>query len=100
MNPPPVSSGAKKGIEMAKKHLQGEGDKSLCGIVPNNGFHPIGKVTCGACRHKSGAKPIENDGEPDWSRKCAACGQSPVVGATGMCGPCTFGESDTAFGNW
>ena len=38
--------------------------------------------------------------EPDWSGKCEVCGQSPTVPETGMCGPCTFGEADTAFGNW
>lgn len=38
--------------------------------------------------------------EKDWSRKCENCGQTPVVNATGLCGPCTFGESDTAHGNW
>jgi len=36
----------------------------------------------------------------DWSRKCEVCGQSPVVIETGLCGPCTFGEADTAGGNW
>lgn len=37
---------------------------------------------------------------PDWSGKCEVCGASPVVVETGMCGPCTFGEADTAGGNW
>ncbi len=38
--------------------------------------------------------------DPDWSRKCSVCEASPVVPVTGMCGPCTFGEADTAGGNW
>lgn len=38
--------------------------------------------------------------DPDWTGKCEVCGQSPVVPATGMCGPCTFGEAETATGNW
>jgi len=37
---------------------------------------------------------------PDWTRRCLVCGESPVVPATGMCGPCTFGEAGTAGGNW
>ena len=37
---------------------------------------------------------------PDWSRKCENCGATPVVPITGMCGPCTFGEAETANGNW
>jgi len=37
---------------------------------------------------------------PDWSGKCELCGEGPIVPATGMCGPCTFGEADTAAGNW
>lgn len=38
--------------------------------------------------------------EKDWSRKCEVCEATPVVNATGLCGPCTFGEADTAGGNW
>lgn len=38
--------------------------------------------------------------EPDWNGKCDVCGDSPILPATGMCGPCTFGEADTAGGNW
>jgi hypothetical protein len=40
------------------------------------------------------------DTEPDWGGTCEVCGESPIVPATGMCGPCTFGEADTAGGNW
>ena len=39
-------------------------------------------------------------GPPDWTRGCSACGDKPVVPQTGLCGPCTFGESITANGNW
>jgi hypothetical protein len=38
--------------------------------------------------------------EPDWSGECENCGASPIVPTTGMCGPCTFGDADTADGNW
>jgi hypothetical protein len=38
--------------------------------------------------------------EPDWEGCCSNCGASPIVKETGMCGPCTFGEADTAGGNW
>lgn len=37
---------------------------------------------------------------PDYESQCENCGESPVVPVTGMCGPCTFGEADTAHGNW
>lgn len=40
------------------------------------------------------------DAEPDWSRKCENCDASPIVPATGLCGPCTTGDSSTAGGNW
>ncbi len=36
----------------------------------------------------------------DWTRGCSNCAQRPVVNSTGMCGPCTFGEAETAGGNW
>lgn len=38
--------------------------------------------------------------EPDYTKKCEVCGATPIVPETGMCGPCTFGEADTAGGNW
>lgn len=38
--------------------------------------------------------------EPDWCGECEICGASPIVPATGMCGPCTFGEAETVNGNW
>jgi hypothetical protein len=53
--------------------------------------------------------PDDNKGEhenncpefqPDWTQDCDMCGEMPVVPITGMCGPCTFGEADTAGGNW
>jgi len=31
---------------------------------------------------------------------CMICGQNPTVGNTDLCGPCCFGEADTAGGNW
>ena len=36
----------------------------------------------------------------DWTRECEVCESTPVVNATGLCGPCTWGESETAGGNW
>lgn len=38
--------------------------------------------------------------EPDWERQCFNCEETPIVPVTGMCGPCTFGEAETAGGNW
>lgn len=42
----------------------------------------------------------EPDLEPDWTGTCEVCGSTPIVPATGMCGPCTFGEAETIGGNW
>lgn len=38
--------------------------------------------------------------EPDWQTPCEVCEAVPTLPATGMCGPCTFGEAETAGGNW
>lgn len=46
------------------------------------------------------ARPSPADVDPDWAKECEVCGASPVLPATGMCGPCTFGEADTAGGEW
>lgn len=32
--------------------------------------------------------------------RCIVCGAVPVVPESEMCGPCTFGEAETAGGNW
>lgn len=46
----------------------------------------------------------EGDGimcaEEDWEGKCSVCGESPTVCCTGLCGPCTFGDSSTVGGEW
>lgn len=38
--------------------------------------------------------------QPDYTRSCSSCGAKPVLPLTGMCGPCSFGEAETAGGNW
>lgn len=51
-------------------------------------------------KQKQKAPRHDPDTEPDWEGKCSNCDASPIVPATGMCGPCTFGEADTIGGNW
>ena len=48
----------------------------------------------------STGKDLCADMEPDWAGSCDVCGSAPVVPLTGMCGPCSFGEGETASGNW
>lgn len=84
-------------------HLPGVNGRTLCGAVTK---HIVEKnATCIACQHggKSPGGQRLNQGkalQEDWSNRCEICGGSPVVPETGMCGPCTFGEADTAGGNW
>lgn len=42
----------------------------------------------------------EEETKPDWTKKCENCKATPIVPLTGLCGPCTFGEAETAGGNW
>ena len=59
-------------------------------------------------KRKKRIKPVETaqakdddfDSSPDWTSECENCGATPTVTDSGMCGPCTFGEADTAGGNW
>lgn len=54
-----------------------------------------------ACRMgKPFALPTAKEVAPDWEHGCEVCGARPIMPATGLCGPCTFGEADTAGGNW
>lgn len=45
-------------------------------------------------------EPRDPNTTPDWTKECEVCGQTPVVPFNGLCGPCCFGEADTAGGNW
>ena len=54
-------------------------------------------------KHKKKPKIIQSGDprtEPDWQTSCKVCGAVPTVPLTGLCGPCTFGEAETAGGNW
>lgn len=54
-------------------------------------------------KHKRQPKHNTRDGlddSPNWEVECENCGQKPTVGDMGLCGPCCFGEADTAGGNW
>ena len=49
------------------------------------------------------AEVLERDDpqvKPDWGTKCEVCNAVPTLPLTGMCGPCTWGEAETAGGNW
>jgi hypothetical protein len=45
-------------------------------------------------------KKKEPNTKPDWGHNCMVCDETPILPVTGMCGPCTFGEAETAGGNW
>jgi hypothetical protein len=47
-------------------------------------------------------KMVDPDHKGEYNRPggCTVCGANPCLRATEMCGPCTFGEADTADGNW
>lgn len=56
-------------------------------------------------RHKQTAKfrarkAKLKDGAKAWNIPCQNCGAVPTVYPTGLCGPCCFGEAETAGGNW
>lgn len=38
--------------------------------------------------------------DKNYETACCVCGQKPTVRDTELCGPCCFGEADTAGGNW
>lgn len=42
----------------------------------------------------------DDETEPNWDTGCEVCGAFPTVGNLGLCGPCCFGEADTAEGDW
>ena len=62
------------------------------------------KIKCQGCgkdfNTNGGGNVCSKCIEPDWKGKCEVCGASPTQPLTGMCGPCTFGEGESADGNW
>jgi len=70
---------ARKSSERKKKRKNPRYRKTQAKVVPHRG---------------------NPDTDPDWSKTCSTCGQAPIVPVTGLCGPCTFGEAETAGGNW
>lgn len=40
------------------------------------------------------------DGAKDYDTPCQNCDALPTVHPTALCGPCCFGEAETAGGNW
>lgn len=95
------------------KHTPNVRTRGCCGTIAqpatphrNTCRHEAQRVRIQDARRRSkdllrrGIAPAQAEIEPDWSGLCEACGQSPIVPLTGLCGPCTFGEADTYGGNW
>jgi hypothetical protein len=40
------------------------------------------------------------DGDKNWDTPCQNCDALPTVYPFDLCGPCCFGEAETAGGNW
>lgn len=83
----------------------------ICREYFSQGTSGAGQVTedtavCSTCLgrvvsvRKTAKAPRVGPYVADWNRVCTICSTRPVVNATGLCGPCTFGEAATAGGNW
>ncbi len=86
-----------------KTHLSVEG-KAKCGqdIPPSHLTNNPEQVSCIGCgaKPKAQAFATRRSRGPDFNRRCSVCHQPGVVPETGMCGPCTFGDSSTVGGNF
>lgn len=69
----------------------------------------MGKRRKGAQRKEQERKEAHKGDEPyefgdpntkNWGTPCQVCDALPTVMDTGLCGPCCFGEAETAGGNW
>lgn len=67
-----------------------------CGIEDQGNPNEFVWIEYPLCKEAQELDPFK----ADWSRSCENCGEKPVVNQTGLCGPCTFGEAETANGNW
>ena len=73
----------RKSMTQERKHIRSEADRRW----------PPSKIP-------SGPDGASEAFAVDHTRNCNTCEASPVVNATGLCGPCQWGESETAGGNW
>jgi len=53
-----------------------------------------------ACRAAAANGLKLKNGDKDWKTPCQNCEQVPTVHPVALCGPCCFGEAETAGGNW
>ena len=95
-----------------RTHIKKAPGVALCGAVTKRFANLQAETpTCLACRNggeNPGVRTVLINGrpasaekvQPDWTRSCMVCGAKPILPATLMCGPCTFGEADTSGGNW
>lgn len=102
-------------MSRSKRHLVVGGQYTVCGLRVRPKLKTTANpehASCTGCRRRvrrmNPKDPGDNrkitaavsEGEPDWGGKCENCGQSPIVAGTSLCGPCCFGEAETAGGNW
>ena len=86
-----------------KTHYSVRGGNAACGLAPPfKGTADKSAVGCRGCQKQLGIPwtPEPKEVDPDWKHSCIVCGNTPVLPITDMCGPCTFGEAETAGGNW
>lgn len=74
-----------------------------CGAVELGSGRPVLssplRSAAAAIAPKLANTPADGVGQ-NWAVSCMTCSQTPTVGTTGLCGPCCFGEAETAGGNW
>ena len=42
----------------------------------------------------------QREWEPEWTKKCDNCGETPIVPDSELCGPCYFGTAQALMGGW
>jgi len=68
--------------------------------LERHGPPPPGSDMLGLVRAREQRIAALEDGDKDWETPCQNCEQVPTVHPLELCGPCCFGEADTAGGNW
>lgn len=69
-------------------------------ISRNRKNRPTDRLQIGKTEKKRIKEVTSDSAEPNYDVECMVCGETPTVDDTELCGPCCFGEADTADGNW
>lgn len=88
--------------EAIAKSINRPGSETVPRVVKVNGDKPDLYAACARIILEIEAEDRAKlkNGDKDWATPCMNCEALPTVHPVQLCGPCCWGEAETAGGNW